>query len=130
LFEYSLQTLGDKLTRAINVRAVFELQRHLREPELREGTHFFHAGQTGDFAFDGLRDELFRFLGGKRRNFGVHLHLHARDVRHGVDRQMQRGPQTRAKQRDSAKQNERALAQREFEDAVNHGASFPAACQN
>ena len=34
---------------------------------------------------------------------------------------MQRRPQTRAEQRDRAQENERALAQGEFENAVNHG---------
>ena len=98
-FQHALQPLGDKLARAIDVRAVLELQRHLREAELRQRTHFLHARQTGQFAFDRLRDEFFRFLGGERRDFGVDLHLRSRDVRHGVNRQMQRRPQTRRRAR-------------------------------
>lgn len=121
LFQHALQPFGDKLAGTINIRAILELKRHLRQAELRDGTHLLDARQSGEFAFDGLRDELFRFLGRKRRDFRVHLDLNAGDVRHGVNRQMQRRPQARAKQRDSTKQNERALAQGKLESAINHG---------
>ena len=89
--------------------------------EFGERTHFLHTGQPGEFAFDGLRDELFRFFGGQRGNFGVDLHLDAGDVRHGVNRQMQRRPEARPEQRERAQQHDCALTQGEFEDAVNHG---------
>jgi hypothetical protein len=128
LFQHSLQTLGDQLTGAVNVRAVLELKRHLRETEFRDGTHFLDTRQTGEFTLERLRDKLFRFFGGERGDFGVHLDLNAGNVRHGVDGQMSRRPEARAKQRDSAKQNDGPLTQRKFEDAVNHGVKVSESC--
>ena len=107
LFQHSLQTLGDELACAVDVRAVLKLHRHLREAEFRERTHFVHAGQAGERDFDGLGDEFFRFFGGERRDFGVHLHLRRRDVGHGINRQMQRRPETGRQQDDGGQQDER-----------------------
>ena len=61
--QHALQALGHELARAVNIRAVLELDRHLREAELRQRTHFVHAGQTGQSNLDRLRDEFFRFFG-------------------------------------------------------------------
>ncbi len=99
LFQHTLQPLGHELARAVNVRAILELDRHLREAEFRQRAHFLHARQTGERDFDGLRDEFFRFFGGKRRDFGVHLHLRGRDVGHGIDGQMQCRPKTGSRAR-------------------------------
>ena len=63
-FENALQTLGHQLTRAKNICAVLEVQRHLRQAELRERSHLLHPGKSGHFDFNAVRDELFRFLGG------------------------------------------------------------------
>ena len=128
LFEHSLQTLGNQLTGAVNVCAVLELKSHLRETEFRNGTHFLDARQTGEFTFEWLRDELFRFFGGERGDFGIYLDLNAGDVWHGVNRQMQRRPEARSEQRGSAEQNYGALTEREFEDAVNHGVKDSEIC--
>ena len=121
-FERALQALGDELARAVDVGVVFELKRDLRETELRDRAHLFDPGQAGEFEFEWLGDELFGFFGGEGGDLRVDLHLHAGDVGHGVDRQMQRGPEAGAEQSDREEGDDGALTQGKFEDAVNHGA--------
>ena len=100
LLQHSLKALGHELARAVDVSPVLKLDRHLREAELRQRTHFVHAGQAGQSNFDRLRDEFFRLFGSKCRDFGVHLHLRSRNVGHGIDRQMQCRPETYGEQDD------------------------------
>ena len=59
---------------------------------MTDGTHLLDAGETGEFTFDGLRDQFFRFLSGERRDFGIDLNLNARDVRHSVNRKLKSRP--------------------------------------
>ena len=119
-FQHALQPLGHELAGAIDVGAVLELKGHLRQAELGDGTHFLDGGQTGQFEFDGLRDELLRFLGGERGDFGVDLHLHAGDVWHGVNGQVEGRPESHAQQGRRAEQDDGALAQGEFKNGRNH----------
>ena len=51
-FQHTLQALGHELARAVDVGAVLELDRHLREAELRQRTHLLHARQAGELNFD------------------------------------------------------------------------------
>ena len=116
-----MQALSNELARSINIGIVLELDRHLRQAEFRQRTHFVHARQTGQSNFDRLRDELFRFFSGKRWNFGVHLNLRGRNVGHSIDGQVQCGPETTGKQNDGGQQDKSRLAHGKFEDFVNHG---------
>ncbi len=49
------------------------------------------------------------------------MHLHAGDVGHGINGQAQGRPEPRAEQDNRGQQDDRALPQGEFEDAVDHG---------
>ena len=65
-FERALQAFGDELARAVDVGVVFELQRDLREAELRDRAHLFDPRQAGEFELERLGNELFGFFGGDR----------------------------------------------------------------
>ena len=123
LFQHTLQTLGNKLACPVDVCAILKLDRHLREAEFRQRAHFFHAGQASERNFDGLRDEFFRFFGGERRDFGVHLHLRSRNVGHRINGQMECRPETSCQQDDGSQQDKSRLAQRKFENSIDHDVS-------
>ena len=57
--QHTLQTFGDQLPRAIDIGAIPEIQRDLRETELRQRPHFLHSRQARHFKLNWLRDELF-----------------------------------------------------------------------
>ena len=87
-----------ELTRAKNISAVFEVERHLRQTKLRERSHFLHPGKSGHFDFDPACHQFFRFLSRQRRHLGVDLDLDACDVRHCINRQVHGRPQSRPQQ--------------------------------
>jgi hypothetical protein len=82
-----LQALVDQIAGPVDVGAVFEHHRHLRQAVARQRTGVFQLRQAGDRNLDQIGDALFDFerrIAGCR---GIDLHLHIGDVRHGVDRQ-------------------------------------------
>ena len=89
-----LQSLANELARAINVGALLENERDLRQAELGERPQLDHSGNAGHLHFERKGDELFDFLRGEALDLGVDLHLDVGDVRHGIDRQATGRPET------------------------------------
>ena len=101
---------------------VFELEGDLREAKLGDRAHLFDVGQAGEFELERLGDEFLGFLGGEGGDLGIDLDLNACDVGHGIHREMQRGPKADGEKQGGAEEDDRALAQGELEDAIDHGA--------
>ena len=132
--EHALQPLGDELADTVNVHAVAEGHRDLRQPELRQRAQLHHVGQAGHFALDGEGDELLDLFRRERRHAGIDLHLRVRDVRHRVDGQPQRRPPADADEDQRGEQHGGALPHDGLDEAVQHrkmldaaGAGFAAA---
>ena len=67
------------------------------------------------------RDELLDFFRPQGRGVGQGDDLHVADVRHRVDRQIQKRINTRRRQPDQRQEDERAILQREVNQPVEHG---------
>ena len=130
---HRLQTLAHELAHPQQVHMVVENHRDLRQPELGERAELLQPRQAAHLVLDGEGDLFFNFLRRERADGGIDLHLWAGDVRHGVQRQPQRGPHAQADEHGRQHEDERALADGELDEAGQHksmaGATALAAAQ-
>lgn len=82
-----LQSFVDQLAREIDVGAVVEDHRDLRQPVARQRAGLFQAGQAGHHGLDRVGDALLGLQRRIARRGRVDLHLHVGDIGHGVDGQ-------------------------------------------
>ena len=116
-----LDALGHQLAAPINIHAILELEGHLREPVLGERAQFMELRQSGQFLLEDPGHQHFGFLGRQGRDLGVDLNLRLGDVGNGIDGQLARRPNAHGQQGRRRQQDDRPLAQGEFEDALDHG---------
>ena len=120
-----LDTLADQLTREIDIRAVLEDDRYLRQSVARERARVAEAGQTAHGSFD---DESHALLGLERRiarRLRVDLDLDVRDVRHRVDGQALVIPEADGGDAEHQDHDQPGMADRVLEDAFDDHASVP-----
>ena len=82
-----LEALVDELAGEVDVRAVLEDDRDLRQAVARERARVVESRQAGHRGLDREGDALLDFERRVAGRLGVDLHLDVGDVRHGVDRQ-------------------------------------------
>ena len=82
-----LQALADELAREVDVGALVEHHRHLRQAVARQRAVGFQVRQAGQHRFDRVGDALLDLERRVARRGRVDLHLDVGHVGHGVDRQ-------------------------------------------
>ena len=82
-----LNAFVDELSRPVNIRAILEDHRYLREAVARQRAGIIEVRQTGHRGFDRKGDALFSFQRRVTGRLGVKLHLDVGDVRHSVNGQ-------------------------------------------
>ena len=116
-----LDALGNELSREIDIGAVLEDDRHLRQAIARNGPGLFQPRQAGHNRLDQVGDAL---LGLERRvpgRFGVDLDLHVGDVRHRIDRQPRVVVEAERGGGHRRDHHEPPVPNREMENAFKHG---------
>jgi hypothetical protein len=115
------EPLGDLLPREPGVGPVGEPERHLREPEPRERAELLDPRQARQRLLDGHGELALGLDRPERRGDGVHLHLHRRRVREGVDGQRAEGERARHGDDDPGRDHDPAVPERPVDDARQHG---------
>ena len=114
------QPLADLLAREVDVGALAEDRRDLREAVARERARVFQARDAGERGLDRERDLLLDLDRRQRRRDGVDLHLVVGDVGHGVDRQPRQRTGAERGRDGAERDDEPAAADGEIDDALDH----------
>ncbi len=83
-----LDALVDQLPREVDIGAVLEDHRNLRQAVARQRARLLQTRQAGHDGFDRIGDALFGLQRRVAGRGGVDLHLHVGDIGHGVDWQL------------------------------------------
>ena len=118
-----LQAFRDLLPGEVDVGAVLEHDRHLRQAVARDRARVVEPGQAGQRGLDREGDALLGLERRVARRLGVDLHLDVGDVRHRVDRQAREVPDAQAGERQGEHQHQPAMRDGESNDAFEHGGS-------
>ncbi len=119
-----LQAFVDQLTREVDVGAVVEHDRHLRQSVARQRAGVVELRQARHAVLDQERHALLDFqrrIAGRR---GIDLHLHVGDVGHGIDRQAQIVEDAERDERCDADEDQPPLRDGHLDDSVQHDASL------
>ena len=109
--------LADLLAGEVQVGAVLEHHRHLRQPVARQRAGVVQPGQAGQRGFQREGHPLFGLQWREARRHGIHLHLHVGDVGGDVDRQLAEAPDAHRDQRQGQGQHQPAPGDGEADDA-------------
>ena len=116
-----LDTLGHLLPGEVQIGAVLEHHRDLRQPVARDRAGVVQARQAGQ---RGLDREGHALLGLQRRvtrELRVDLHLDVGNVRRGIDRQVGEAPHAQGNESQGERQHQPAVPDGEADDFPEHG---------
>ena len=115
-----LQAFVDHLAGKIDVRAILEDHRHLRQAIARQRARLFQIRQAGHGRLDGERHALLGFQRRIAGGLGIDLHLHIGDVGHGVDGQLLIAVDAQAGHGGDGQHHQPALLDGEADQAFKH----------
>jgi hypothetical protein len=110
------QSLVHELPRPMNLNVVLENGGDGGQPVTGNGPQLAQAGEAAQGRFDRKAHELFDLDGAQRGCPREDLHLHGRQVRHDVDRQVGHGPGTRRDRQEHGDERKEAMPEREVEE--------------
>jgi hypothetical protein len=125
LFARFLQTLVDQLAREVNVRPVFEIHVHDRQPKVGNGADVFDTGQPVHGRFHGIRDEFLNLFRRKPFGHGEHLHQVRRHIRKRVDRQSDKIEVPRRHNAGRENYDQQSIAEGKVDEAWDHTNGVP-----
>ena len=120
-----LDSLVDELAREVDIGAILEDDRDLRQAVARQRPGLLQTGQAGHDGLDRVGNTLLGFKWRIAGRSGVDLYLHVGDVGYGVDRQLLVVINAQRCHAEHHQQHQPALTNGKTDDFFEHGKIFP-----